>query len=1018
MIVACLLMLGGAGAASGASRAVWQRGPAAAVSRQSGQPRTRIRVSVLAPRLDAWVTASPTVVKAIVSDRGSRVTAVGCNGHRARVRGRKISCRVRLRRGVNVIRITAHDRAGNTRTVTRRVHFGRGLLAGRASARALPATHDSYDRTAAVPPALTGLDGPRVARTMVEVAFAPAVTVGRLDSLLSAIGGRIVGSLTGVAIVDVQIPDPRTLAGLHKVIARLERARGVVRYVNEAVMTAGDTLPANISPSTGSDLQKVAGSLAIDAPAAWNAASAIDLANRPTIVIGDNFGDGVPDGALDAQGLTASMFGTAKDPHGYAVAGVIAGSFGGDASARGTVTGVFPTTTRMSVVDATLVPESLFEDGLIQAVKAAPGNVVVNTSRNDCSLVGAAQSCPTGAALRDLALGWIEKVRGTGRVGVAGAGLERKFLQATSAGNIRTGGPTDSQSNSAYDAAHELTGLVEPTGTPVPPLSNVLTVEGDFAEDPVSSPPGIDCLDATSKRPGDISAVGDVQNIGGLWSLTGATAGAGFEAGTSFATPQVAAVAEYVWTLEPRLSAQQLAQLLKATAQRPLALLSADPGCDQLIAPVPAIDAYGALLSLDTTQLPLPGTDQPVRTALLDSTPVTGKHEFREDDLADFLFAYFDASGSPVAPTARDYSRWDLNGDGFTGGTGTAPFDLDRTGSSLWGKAKLTTTLTEKILGRDVTFDETAVSDLQILCYYAYSPLYLGDQQFRDTRLGPKCLGPPIAFQGPGNSSATSSIYTIAPDGSGETRLTNNAFSDRDPAWSPDRKQIAYVSDASGFDDLRVMNADGSNQHPIRDGSTGVTGSAESPSWSPDGQEIAYLCGCGEWRAMRPDGTGDRLIWDPDPGAVGGPDRIGSAAGGRSSWSPDGSRLVVSISPSGVGAPVEIWTVGRGGSNPTRLTTGATDQNPRFSPDGTKIVFDKLVGGTEEIRSMNTDGTDQTQLTTGHLDLTPQFSPDSAKIVFVRVVNTTRQLFTMNADGSDQTQVPTSRNAFVPAWSH
>ena len=283
---------------------------------------------------------------------------------------------------------------------------------------------------------------------------------------------------------------------------------------------------------------------------------------------------------------------------------------------------------------------------------------------------------------------------------------------------------------------------------------------------------------------------------------------------------------------------------------------------------------------------------------------------------------------------------------------------------------------------------------------------------------GPKCLGPPIAFQGPGNSSATSSIYTIAPDGSGETRLTNNAFSDRDPAWSPDRKQIAYVSDASGSDDLRVMNADGSNQHPIRDGGTGVTGSAGSPSWSPDGQEIAYLCGCGEWRAMRPDGTGDRLIWDPDPGAVGGPDRIGSAAGGRSSWSPDGSRLVVSISPSGAGAPVEIWTVGRGGSNPTRLTTGATDQNPRFSPDGTKIVFDKLVGGTEEIRSMNADGTAQTQLTTGHLDLTPQFSPDGAKIVFVRVVNTTRQLFTMNADGSDQTQVPTSRNAFVPAWSH
>ena len=65
------------------------------------------------------------------------------------------------------------------------------------------------------------------------------------------------------------------------------------------------------------------------------------------------------------------------------------------------------------------------------------------------------------------------------------------------------------------------------------------------------------------------------------------------------------------------------------------------------------------------------------------------------------------------------------------------------------------------------------------------------------------------------------------------------------------------------------------------------------------------------------------------------------------------------------------WTVGRDGSNPTRLTTGAVDQSPDFSPDGTKIVF-------------------------------------------VRIINNTRQLFTMNPDGSDQTQVPTLRQRVLP----
>ena len=169
--------------------------------------------------------------------------------------------------------------------------------------------------------------------------------------------------------------------------------------------------------------------------------------------------------------------------------------------------------------------------------------------------------------------------------------------------------------------------------------------------------------------------------------------------------------------------------------------------------------------------------------------------------------------------------------------------------------------------------------------------------------------------------------------------------------------------------------------------------------------------------AIRPDGTRDRLIWDPDPGDPGGPDRIGSTEGGRFSWSPDGSRLVVSVDPSGFGPPAEIWTVGRDGSNPTRLTTGAVDQSPDFSPDGTKIAFERGIGANDEIWLMNPDGSGQTPLTTGHTNTTPEFSPDGTKIVFVRIINNTRQLFTMNPDGSDQTQVPTPGNAFFPAWS-
>lgn len=55
-------------------------------------------------------------------------------------------------------------------------------------------------------------------------------------------------------------------------------------------------------------------------------------------------------------------------------------------------------------------------------------------------------------------------------------------------------------------------------------------------------------------------------------------------------------------------------------------------------------------------------------------------------------------------------------------------------------------------------------------------------------------------------------IYAINPDGSGLTRLTNNNFTDAQPAVSPDGKKIAFQTDRDGNNEIYVMNADGSDQ--------------------------------------------------------------------------------------------------------------------------------------------------------------------------------------------------------------
>jgi hypothetical protein len=111
--------------------------------------------------------------------------------------------------------------------------------------------------------------------------------------------------------------------------------------------------------------------------------------------------------------------------------------------------------------------------------------------------------------------------------------------------------------------------------------------------------------------------------------------------------------------------------------------------------------------------------------------------ETRLPDRADGIFDQFDLelflyklvvleSGPP------DYSRYDLNGDGFTGGPTEDRFDLDMSGSI--PSEPYLSTFKKPIEGPMVEFDENKLTDMEILCYYAYSELYPTDQDATDYR--------------------------------------------------------------------------------------------------------------------------------------------------------------------------------------------------------------------------------------------------------------------------------------------
>ncbi len=252
-------------------------------------------------------------------------------------------------------------------------------------------------------------------------------------------------------------------------------------------------------------------------------------------------------------------------------------------------------------------------------------------------------------------------------------------------------------------------------------------------------------------------------------------------------------------------------------------------------------------------------------------------------------------------------------------------------------------------------------------------------------------------------------LYLADADGANPRTMLRSTEPVLSPTWSPDGQRLAYVTydpviSAKGHRDKQmavyIQDIRTGRRNRVSIG-RGIHG---APAWSPDGTKMALT--------ISENGNPDVHMLDLHTGKL---TKLtnDTSIDTEPDWSPDGQSIIFTSDRSG---QPQIYRMPVNGGQAQRITfKGSYNARARFSPDGRKLTLLHNGGGGYRIALMDLDSSQVKVLSRTSLDESPSFAPNGSMIIY----GSGSSLAAVSIDGRvhQRLSVELGKEVREPAWS-